>query len=521
MIDNPKSDMEKVKVINLGFRIKPIDSNETSKETENENSSESPQASFQYIGGQFTTKLLLLWTYMNEIGRVASDTRVTNMAGALALLVEIIDSAKTSPPSAKPLAEAEFRVIFESDEKKPTTFKLSGKVYEHQHLKVLMEHQRLHDAATRILYESALQQIVNAYERLIGDLIRWHLTYEPGEAPKDQSITYRELLQFGTMEEAQRKVIQSFLSEFLRTKTATQQLDYFREHFGCDLKANFPKMAEFEELVLRRHTIVHAGGVITPEYLRRVRSLGKLPFQPGQEGAIVELDKTYIESAWSTVYALGSILLHLIAKQCARDRKIKDEENQADNFVIMYPFKVIQEKVYDAAETILRYAMPLHLAKSTNNLIVTINLAQTLKWQDRDEEARALLEPIDWQATSNLFRACAAALRDPNQFGDLLTAAVRDKEIRLEDLYEWPVFTEIRKDSRFPDWIKQAFGGSDSPTTQRFAPSLLDFKRETTLTDLINLLDPKSGFKLERTTDISPDVDVQQNNGKTTVNATD
>jgi hypothetical protein len=488
---------EKSNFLSMGFRLKPIDPDKEQETVADDNPQEAPQDCFRRIGDQFSTKLLLLWTYIREIGSVANATTFTNMASALALTFEVIDSAKQQSASTIPLAEVEFEIRAGDTENPADTLRLTEKVYEPRHLKSLQEYTQFHDAALRILHESALQQIVNAYERLIGDLIRWHLTYDPEAAPKDQTITYRELLQIETMDEAKRRVVQTVLSDFLRTKSAPQQLEYFREHFNADVKNHFPKMAEFEELILRRHTLVHAGGLITPEYLRRVRALKNLPYQPGTEGSIVELDRPYIESAWSIVYSLGTILLHLVAQQCARNRKRPDEEDQADFFVLHYPFKAIQERLYAAAEMILNYAKPLRLAKTTNDLMVKINLAQTLKWQQREDEAKALLQTVDWKATSNLFRTCVAALRDPDEFGDLLTAAVRDKDLSRESLYEWPVFTEVRKDSRFPEWVQQAFGGPDSPANERFPPSLLNFEHEAKLKEIMNYFKSRADAQLE------------------------
>ena len=339
--------------------------------------------------------------------------------------------------------------------------------------------------------------MVNAYERLIGDLIRWHLTYEPDAAPKEQALTYRELLQFESLDEAKRKVLQTFLSDFIRNKNTPQQLEYFQQHFNADIKSQFPKMPQFEELILRRHTIVHAGGIITPQYLRRVRSIKHLPFEPGPEGTLVELDKPYIESGWSIVSSLGTILLHLIARNSARARKAPEEENEADHFVIQYPFKAIQERIYPAAEMILNYAKPLHLAKTTNELMVKINLAQTLMWQDREEDALDLLQSVDWQSTSNVFRTCVAALRNPDAFADLLAAAVRDKELTLENLYEWPVFTNIRTDPRFPEWLQRAFDSSDSPIRERFPPALLTFEHEAKLKEIFDYLNSRGNLRIE------------------------
>jgi hypothetical protein len=506
--------IDKNRLVQMGFRLKPVDSATRPGDVNTNQPPDNPQGALWAIGEQFTTKLLLLWTYMNEIRRVADATAFTNMAGALALVVEVIDTAKNPPTGATALAEVEFDIFAESPETGKHRLRVTEKVYDPKHLRSLREYQRLHDAGLRILHESALQQVVNAYERLIGDLIRWHLNYDPAAAPKNQTLTYQELLQFESIEEAQRRVVQSFLSEFLRTKTAPQQLDYFREHFNADVKAHFPKLAEFEEIVLRRHTIVHAGGVVTPEYLRRVRSLGNLPFKAGEEGAVIELTTEYIQSAWCIVYALGTILLHQIGRQSARDRKKKEEEEQADLFVVMYPFKALQEKIYEAADVILNYATKLRLATNTHDLMVKINLAQTLKWQHREEDMRNLLDPIDWKATSNRFRACAAALRNPDEFGELLSAAVRDKELSLEELYEWPVFSEVRTHSKFPEWVQAAFGGSTSPAHQTFVPSPINVNHKAVLADLLAGISRRGGLVFQSISDADSGSAPVQNNGK-------
>ena len=76
----PKHETEPLKLLSMRFRLKPVDTIEASEKTSGKTPLEQPQLSFRHIGEQFSTKLLLLWTYMNEIGRVADATTFTNMA---------------------------------------------------------------------------------------------------------------------------------------------------------------------------------------------------------------------------------------------------------------------------------------------------------------------------------------------------------------------------------------------------------------------------------------------------------
>src|SRR4051812_3816294 len=50
-------------------------------------------ASLDALGRQFSTRLQLLWTYVQQIGSAAQSTSFANLAGVLALVNEIVESA--------------------------------------------------------------------------------------------------------------------------------------------------------------------------------------------------------------------------------------------------------------------------------------------------------------------------------------------------------------------------------------------------------------------------------------------
>ena len=474
--------------VNVSFSITPATREGSRRDGDDAQPPVDKQASLRGIGDQFTTKLLLLWTYMKEIGQVAHATTFTNLTSMIVLILDVIDTAKLQSATLQPLAEVQFILEIGRGGEEKKTLRVTEKIYEHRHLRSLMDAGQFYDAARRILYESAIQQIVNAYERLIGDLLRWQLTWNPDAAPKDQTISYRDLLQFADLAEAKRRVIQNVLTDFIRSKSSSDQLEYFRKEFNADVRSHFPRLDEFSELVLRRHSIVHAGGLVTPEYLRYARSLKALPFDLPTEGTFFKLDQSYVESAWSVVYALGVILFHLLNRQYAKHNNAVEDEESGDTFMNHSAFRAIQQTIFPAAELILNYGSRLRLAKTTTDLMVIINLAQTLKWQGREDEARAVLEKTDWAATNNLFRLSVAALRDPENFPDLLIAAAREKSISLEDIYEWPVFNEIRRDERFSDWVQDAFGCPGSVSNEVFSPALLNFDHEASLTKFLETL---------------------------------
>ncbi len=261
----------------------------------------------------FTTRLQLLLTYMQEIGSIAQATTFTNMASVIVLMTELKDTAQLQGESTHPIARCEFEVVFGNDNEETDRFTLTQSIYEQRHLELVEDHGKYHDAALRILHETVVQQLVNAYEQLLGDLVRRRLWADPSMAPKDQSITFRDLLEFSSLEEAKRRVVEQLVTSFIRDNSAKEQLKYLHENLAADVPSHFPQLQEFYELVLRRHAIVHAGGVATPEYIRQRQRLRGMQEPHPAANRLLELLPSYIRNSWDTVYALGAITSHLVS----------------------------------------------------------------------------------------------------------------------------------------------------------------------------------------------------------------
>lgn len=61
-----------------------------------------------------------------------------------------------------------------------------------------------------------------------------------------------------------------------------------------DLSSSFPDLPKFKEFILRRHAIVHAGGNVTSEYLRRARSINGIDVRNLKKGQRLPVDSQYV-----------------------------------------------------------------------------------------------------------------------------------------------------------------------------------------------------------------------------------
>jgi hypothetical protein len=127
---------------------------------------------FNMISQKFNTVLQMQWKYMHSIGAVAQNTAISNLASLPILLREVIEREKIAGQYEIPIAEAEFKITIRDKNKNEETKEIMAKVYDHSHLISLDEFRQYNNAALKILNESALQQIVNAYENLLCELCK-------------------------------------------------------------------------------------------------------------------------------------------------------------------------------------------------------------------------------------------------------------------------------------------------------------------------------------------------------------
>jgi uncharacterized protein (DUF2267 family) len=198
---------------------------------------------------------------MHSIGEVAQRTSTSNLTSLPILLNEIVETERDSENEAVPLAQVAFEITIRDENKVEETKKITAKVYDYKHLEALDEFRKCNSAALRILNESALQQIVNAYENVICNLLIWYFHNNPDAAPKDKEISYRELLSFASFEDAKRHIIDKEIENFLKRKGTDEQLKYIKDELKADISSHFKQLSEFKEIMLRRHASFMLGAL--------------------------------------------------------------------------------------------------------------------------------------------------------------------------------------------------------------------------------------------------------------------
>jgi hypothetical protein len=477
------SNKQKPHVLNsFSIKLEYIDSKnedadliETSDDSKNDKSIDR----FENIVQNYVTVLQIIWDYAHEIGSVAERTSFSNLSLIPSLLKEISERHRQARKDEQPLANIIFSFKKDDDEDKDISFH----IYEFDHIKKLQDCLTKHDKALRLLNETVLQQIVNAWEKVLGELVSWKLKADPDIIPKDKKVDCAQLLKFDSLEEMKRFFIEEEVTEFLKSKSTPEQINYFKNTFSADLASIFPRIKELYEIILCRHTIVHNGGIASAEYCRRVKNLNGTKIKEGER---LKVDTSYIVKAWTIIYSAGVILTHLVAKTHARQIKSKEEEMEADSLLINSSYNNLKNNQYQAAIIILEYATNIHLADSTSSLMALVNLAQAYKWNKEESKCLDVLKKHSWDSCSANFRICVAALKDDcTDFAHQLKIVAHEKSIEVAELFEWPVFKLIKENEEFNNWIINAYGENTILPKTSSQPKLLDFQHNTTISNFM------------------------------------
>ena len=386
------------------------------------------------IGDNFVTILLILWEYICSFGRLCEISSVTSVASLFALINEIRKKEEKLKKQRgnKPFAILNLNLYGKDKNGKEhhDSFKLS--IFDLHHLQKINEFKRHNRVALKILHETALQELVNNWEKLLSDLFGWYLKDHPEKIDSSRTLKACKLLQFDNIDEIKTKIINDEIKSFITTKDTKEQLKFFKNNLGVDLQAQFEKINDLIEIILRRHLIVHAGSIVTGEYINKVKKLKLSKTIDLKVGDHILIEPDYVSKAWEIIYAAGVIFLHCVGKKLFQYSTV---EESIDNFLNNAAFLCIKNQLYNTALTILEYGKRRHFSKESQKWTLIINLAQTYKWLGQPEKMKETIDGIDWKVANPLYQLCLAALNDDSvHFRTHLNNAITQGLITVTEL---------------------------------------------------------------------------------------
>jgi hypothetical protein len=167
-------------------------------------------------------------------------------------------------------------------------------------IKGLRRPARLH-----LLHRSIILQLITAFEVLFASIARSYYAKAPGALGSEQEFDLATLQSLPSIEAAVELAIDRHVDS-LMWRSFEDWVAWFKKHLGHDVSEQAVDWNAVQEIVQRRHVIVHNDCRVSHQYLRRTPDPPDLPI-----GTLLNIDTGYVQVAIDEFLVLGIRLLIL------------------------------------------------------------------------------------------------------------------------------------------------------------------------------------------------------------------
>jgi hypothetical protein len=261
------------------------------------------------------------------------------------------------------------------------------------------------------------------------------------------TLTYSQLLQFGSVENAREYIIDKEVESVLR-ESHSKQFEWLEAKFGLPLRKDLAVWPVFIELTERRNLFVHTNGVISHQYMDVCKKHACAVANDLCSGKSLEVNREYFNTAHDCLLEIGVKLAQVLW------RKTQPHDiGKADSNLIRVSYELIREGRYKIAKVLLDFGtetLPRY-ASEENRLTMVINRAQAYKWSGDATGSKRILDAEDWSAVGLKFKLCHAVLLDGFKTAGEFMKQIGpySNEITKVSYQDWPIFKEFRNSPEY------------------------------------------------------------------------
>jgi hypothetical protein len=324
-----------------------------------------------------------------------------------------------------------------------------------EYLKLLNARKKAVEAQ-RIVPQSFLVSMVSQYDAFLAVAIRNLFLLKPEKIRTgDKTISVGELVKFKSIEELIQELIEEEIDEVLRGSHLSQ-LQWMTRKFDFSFEDDDPLVQKFIEITERRNCCVHSEGALSKQYLERTKNLKAADKSEGAVGKNLPISRVYMNQVRNMLFEIG-----IQTVQTAWRKLRPDQNSEQDGFLTDIIFELLLREDFALARNISDFSAELRgITDETRRRIFCINRAQAYKWTGKDEEAKRIVNKLDWGASSAKFKLAVAVLNDNIEGASKLMREVPIEGpdgIDASDYRIWPLFKEARKLEVFQEAFASKF----------------------------------------------------------------
>jgi hypothetical protein len=388
----------------------------------------------------------LIEPYLESKGKEIMEQEATGLV-PLALLLKTVVMDHGSREVFDKLPEEQLKKMFDGEilieKDKPDSARMKVTGNDAPKWNAALQRLVRNRQHSELLYGSSLLSLTTSVEWFVSQSISYYLRRFPeAVGTKDKTFSLDELSALGSIEDARNYLIALRVEEIMRG-SVSEWIKLFRERFKLSASYLNAHTDEIVELFQRRNLIVHNGGIVNSIYMNKVSEDRRKAVKIGER---LFVTRDYLDGAMNVLESQFTLL-------CAEQWKKLDpgDKTRGDLLTILAYSHLLEER-WDIAKAYCHFNEADALMDEGVRLIAKVNHWQCRKWMGEDISSE--LERCDFSAKGERFVLGLLALKN-DLLGALSLAEklVKAGDLEVNDLREWPLFRELRKDARWVDFV--------------------------------------------------------------------
>lgn len=297
-----------------------------------------------------------------------------------------------------------------------------------------------------LLYRNCLISLISSAEWFLSQVLsQFFKAYPDAAGIRDKTLTLEDLRRIGSIEEAQEYLVALRVDEIM-----WGGFDDWMKFLKGTVKLSMGYMVSDEkalvEVFQRRNVMVHNNGVVHPSYLAKVDEALRKDVVAGTD---IEVNPSYLFEAINLVeknflLIAAELWKKLLPKDEARPLITNDQT-----------MKALFAERYTVASGLSRFQMEDRQIPDKWITYGKLNYWQTEKWAGRFDAVAEEIKSADFSGKDDLSQMARYVLINETQAACKLLAPVfAASKLTVNDLEEWPIFKEFRRNERVTEFIE-------------------------------------------------------------------
>jgi len=318
--------------------------------------------------------------------------------------------------------------------------------------------EELHtNKALPVLARSLFMQMFCEFDAFMGALLKViYLKNQDLLKGISREIAVRDLFEYESIDAVKRAMLEKEIENF-RRDSYVEQFTGLEKKFQLSLK-KFEEWGEFVELSQRRNIFTHNDGMVSDQYLTICEREGWNFNQRPAVGNTLHVNLDYFGRGLRVMSKVGFMLAHTLWAKVFPGEIQQMHESINDQL-----YQCLEHKRWKVAAEIGSFALSDPMRKGVSEIdlrIRTVNVAISLKFSGKEEDAKRLLNSFDWTASYRDFKLAIFVLQDRfDEAIKLMLSIGRSGElINQSAYYTWPLFHKFRERPDFYSTYQEIYG---------------------------------------------------------------